>query len=142
MYCGCIIHLKCYERAIGKTICPRFFSNNPQNETTSLNGLNTKNSNDDSFVDIQSNEFEQIQTQTSQGAKASKRSSSPSQFSILSTTSDGSSSTGTKGLVSSFFSGIRQRRMNSNNDLHTETTPASLTVKASTFIGNLTNKMV
>jgi hypothetical protein len=53
-YCGYVIHIKCYEKTIGKTICGRFFSklNNDNSNLQSGSSSDKNNNNDDSYVVI------------------------------------------------------------------------------------------
>lgn len=89
MYCNYKIHMKCYDKAFGKTICPRFFTKKPTNENC-----------------LAENEepFEMIGTGANIETTTANRNDD-----VISVNSATSSST-TRNLVSNFFSGIRQRR--------------------------------
>lgn len=92
--------MKCYDKAFGKTICPRFFSKKPTNENC-----------------IAENEepFEMIAT----GPNIEITVNNNRNDDVISVNSATSSST-TRNLVSNFFSGIRQRR-NQNQESQQQT---------------------
>lgn len=143
-YCGYIIHLKCYEKTIGKTICARFFSKmNRENSNESLTAANSKQLSDtnDSFVMV-SNEQPTSTTNLNSNNLSKKkltmsRSISPSQLSLLSTTSD-NSLTSSRKMVSNFISGIRHRHANKNQAQEAQSSSFSLSsLKTNSFLNSL-----
>jgi hypothetical protein len=89
VYCGYVIHMKCYEKTIGKTICGRFYS---QNEAKNPNENGTSNENLDSYVIVSDKPI---------------RPPSPSQTSLQSNSSSNSS------LLTSFLANMRHRNRTS-----------------------------
>jgi hypothetical protein len=146
-YCGYIIHLKCYEKTIGKTICARFFSKmNRENSNESLTSTNTKQASDtnDNYVVIGSEQTEQpVNTTNLNSTYVGKkklnmsRSISPSQLSLMSTTSDNSYSSSRK-IVSNFISGIRHRHSTKNQVQESQASSFSLSsLKTNSFLNSL-----
>lgn len=102
-YCGFIIHQKCYDNAINKTICQRFFAQNPNLDPQEVSDEQSEWTNDDSFVIL--SESESVQCKNNK-----KRSRSPSDtISVTSTLSDGMIVSNARAKVTSFFNGLRQR---------------------------------
>jgi len=125
----------------GKTICGRFFSKTT-NQNAKQDEKQTKitESQDDQFVDIGlPPEQQQNSAQLNASTSPNQRSISPSQFSLMSQSSD--TSTGSsRNLVSNFFSGIRQRRINNNNNKAQEAQSSfssTLSSKTNTFLNSI-----
>ncbi|CAF0799003.1 unnamed protein product [Brachionus calyciflorus] len=107
-YCNCIIHIKCYDKAINKSICPRFYTKypnlDPQNNCKEYK--EAESGNDDSFVIL--NEPDIVSTK--------RRSKSPSEMSIASSISEAVSVSNARAKVSSFINGLRQRNISSKSE--------------------------
>ena len=99
IYCNYKIHMKCIDRAAGKTICARFFAKN-------------KDSIEEPFEVINPSD-----TNTNLDTKTPTISLNDDLISVNSATS--STANTTRNLVSNFFSGIRQRRLNNNSETQT-----------------------
>jgi len=93
IYCDYKIHMKCYDKAFGKTICPRFFSKNKQINSNEL---------DAASLNSQYEPFEMINT-NNQMEPMDKNNDD-----LLAHSSSGTSTT--RSLVTNFLSGIRHRR--------------------------------
>jgi hypothetical protein len=104
-YCGYIIHIKCYEKTIGKAICPRFYSKQASISLSTGSAATvtsfTNNANpDDQFVVIQSPAVNTTAGEaTTPGGGVGGSLLSP----------DGGQQQQPKSMVSNFISGIRQR---------------------------------
>jgi hypothetical protein len=119
-YCGYIIHIKCYEKTIGKTICGRFFS-----KTGAAPNKASPETQDEQFVEV-----------ALPAEQPNRRSVSPSQFSLMSQSSE--ASTGSRNLVSNFFSGIRQRRVNkAAQETQSSSFTNTLSSKTNTFLNSI-----
>jgi hypothetical protein len=95
--------MKCYEKAFGKTICPRFFSKNK-----SSNEPNLKINNVENDLNLNEDTFEMV---NSSACDKNSLFGDGDQISINSSSSNVNS---TRSIVSNFLSGIRQRRTNTN----------------------------
>ncbi len=96
--CGYIIHIKCYEKTIGKAICPRFYTKQASTGSVSTVASFTNSVNaEDHFVVIQppSSSETLAATTASQPSSDAHQSQQPQQQ--------------PKSMVSNFISGIRQR---------------------------------
>ena len=90
--------MKCYDKAFGKTICPRFFSKNKQINSNELDAASL-NSQYESFEMINTNNQMEPMDKTNDD--------------LLAHSSSGTSTT--RSLVTNFLSGIRQRRNHSES---------------------------
>lgn len=119
-----MIHIKCYERTIDKSVCNRFDSKlkQPAPDSISLSSNKTNNNNNNNSADTDES-FHEIHTSEVDGAMelpvkqvTAKVSFTPTTATTSSSSINSSSSnSSSKGLVSNFFNTIRQRRVNNAN---------------------------
>jgi hypothetical protein len=118
-FCGYIIHLKCYEKTIGKAICPRFYSKQQQQQQNAASTPTaTKTPHDDQFVVIQAPD----------SSLPSPVDNAPRSFSSLEQAPPPPPPPPLpKSLVSNFISGIRQRASKrfQDSDLPIMSSPSS-----------------
>lgn len=104
VYCNYIIHIKCYEKGIGKTICDRFYAKNGLKREPGMTVPKITIENDDAFVLI---------NQSNPQLKVDDQKQSIDQLNSPSHASDSNLAT-PRSMVTSFLSGIRQRKWTPN----------------------------
>lgn len=128
-YCGFIIHQKCYDNAINKTICQRFFAQNGNMDGHEMTDEQNEWANDDSFVIL--SETDSVQSKCNK-----KRSRSPSEISVTSNLSDGMIVSNARAKVTSFFNGLRQRNVTKGESSEAK----SKSTGSSNFLGYIKKK--
>lgn len=128
-YCGFIIHQKCYDNAINKTICQRFFAQNGNMDGHDMIDEQNEWAHDDSFVIL--SETESVQSKPNK-----KRSRSPSETSVTSNLSDGFVVSNARAKVTSFFNGLRQRNVGKGEPSETKSKSSA----SSNFLGYMRKK--
>ncbi len=117
VYCNYVIHIKCYDKTIGKTICERFYvKNGLKKETKSIPKITVEL--EDPFSGIP---FERtVETADSQQVGQLRKSITnlgPLALNTEQTSLEGTSlPTTPRNMVSNFFSGIRQRKWTTTED--------------------------
>jgi hypothetical protein len=105
-YCGLVIHIKCYDKTIEKSVCSRFESKEKKNASNNsyLMREHIKHTNEDeSFQEIHSSEVDLMDFPKQQ-------------ISMQNTSNPSGNATTSKGIVSNLFNTIRQRRSNQHSD--------------------------
>lgn len=128
VYCNYIIHIKCYDKTIGKTICERFYAKNGlRKETATTTSADTNKSipritveSEDPFSMLPLERPDQLRKSSTNVQLVMASEHGLEGASLPSTPRNASA------MVSNFFSGIRQRKWAPNEEQQSAARPGFL----------------